>query len=212
MTGANRGIGLEFVRQYAARQWRVFATCRRPTEALELKAVAGDVRIHALDVADDGQITDLAGTLAGEPLDVLINNAGVAGARSRQDSDPAAWLDVLRVNAIAPIRVAQHFVEHLERGAHRKIVSISSSRASIGGNRRGGFMMYRTSKAALNMAMRCLAADLKPRGIIVVAFAPGWVNPVAPQQSVSAMRRLIAGLKPEHSGGFFSTSGKRCPW
>jgi len=220
VTGANRGIGLAFVRQYAASGFRVFATCRNPDGADRLKTVGGDVRIHALNVRDEAQIADLAKTLAEEPLDILINNAGTVGSRKENDSDPTVWLRTFRTNAIAPVRIAQSLAPNLERGREKKIVSISSGRASIGANTDGGLMIYRTSKAALNMAVRCLAAEMKERGLIVVALAPGWVKtriggtkaPLTPEQSVEAMRAAISKLEPGHSGGFFDRTGEPLQW
>ena len=220
VTGANRGIGLEFVRQYAADGWRVFAACRRPAEARDLAAIKGDVRVHALDVADDRQIGDLARTLANEPLDLLVNNAGVYGPRDPGNTETATWLETLRVNSIAPVHVARHFIPNLERGSQKKIVGISSGMGSIADNSSGGHLVYRTSKAALNMAMRSLAMDLKSRGFIVIAMSPGWVKtdmggpgaPLTPQQSVTGMRRKIAALTAADSGVFFRHTGEVYPW
>ncbi len=221
ITGTNRGIGLELVRQYAADGWRVLATCREPRRAKELAAVDGDVNIRALDVADDGQIAALAESLADEPIDILVNSAGVGGFEDSFGRTPTnEWLETLRVNAIAPVHVAERFVPHLERGQRRLIVNITSRMGSIADNGSGGSYGYRTSKAALNMAARSMANDLKGRGITVVVFHPGWVRtdmggpnaPITPGESVSAMRGKIATLGPGDSGKFFNYDGRPLPW
>src|SRR5262245_2794713 len=135
ITGASRGIGLEFVRQYAADGWRVHAACRDPAKAESLKSVKGDVRVHALDVTDERQIGALAKSLAGEPIDALINNAGIYPVRdSFGKTDVEAWMRTLRTNSIAPIRVAEAFVGNLERGQQKLLVNITSRMGSIAEN------------------------------------------------------------------------------
>ena len=221
VTGSNRGIGLEFVRQYAAEGWRVHAACRRPEAARELAAVEGDVAIHRLDVADDRQIAALAEGLADEALDILVNNAGVGGPREGfGETDTATWLDVFRVNSIAPLHMAERFIEHLMRGRRKLIVGLTSRMGSIADNTGGGYYIYRSSKAALNAAMKSLAIDLAPRGVAVVVFHPGWVKTdmggpgaqIAPRASVAGMRRKIESLGPADSGRFFNYDGGAIPW
>jgi len=221
ITGCNRGIGLEFVRQYAADGWRVLATCRDPGGARELAAIFGDVKIHALDVTDADQVAALAKSLAGEPVDLLINNAGVGGPDDEFGKTPAnAWLEVLRVNAIAPLHVAEQFIGNLESGARKLIVNITSRMGSIADNNSGGSYIYRTSKAALNMVAKSMAQDLKARRMIVVVFHPGWVKTdmggphalIPPKTSVAGMRAKIAALTPADSGKFFNYDGQRLPW
>jgi NAD(P)-dependent dehydrogenase (short-subunit alcohol dehydrogenase family) len=221
ITGANRGVGLEFARQYADAGWRVIATCRDPELARALKALEGDVRRHALDVADDSQIAALARTLADEPIDLLINNAGTGGPHDTfGDSDAAAWLKVLRVNAIAPLHMAERFLANLERGQRKLIVNITSKMGSIGENAGGGSYIYRTSKAALNMVTRTMANDLRPRGIIVIAVSPGWVKTdmggvnalITAGESVGEMRAKIDILTLADSGHFFNYDGRALPW
>jgi len=221
ITGANRGIGLEFVRQYAGEGWRVIATCRTPRNAKELAAIAGDVKIHALDVADDYQVAALAKTLAEEPIDILINNAGVMGPDDGFGRTPAnEWLEVLRVNAIAPLHVVEQFIGNLDRGQRRLIINITSRMGSIADNSGGGSYIYRSSKAALNMVAKCMSHDLKPRRMIVVVFHPGWVKTdmggpnamIPPKVSVGGMRAKIAQLTPADSGKFFNYDGQPIPW
>lgn len=221
ITGSNRGIGLEFVRQYAGEGWRVLATCRTPRNAKELSAIAGDVTVHALDVADDYQVAALAKTLVDEPIDILINNAGVNVEEDSFGRTPANdWLELLRVNTIAPLHVAEQFIGHLEKGQRRLIVNISSRMGSIADNSGGGSYIYRSSKAALNMVAKSMAQDLKPRRMTVVVFHPGWVKTdmggrnatVTPKASVAGMRAKIAQLTPADSGRFFNYDGQPIPW
>jgi NAD(P)-dependent dehydrogenase (short-subunit alcohol dehydrogenase family) len=218
VTGANRGIGLEFTRQYAADGWQVIACCRKPGEADALKRVKGEVSIEALDVTDDDQIAKLAGRLKGQAIDLLINNAGIYG--SHEGSGTAAWLDVLRVNTIAPFRLAEALSSHVARSESKLIVSLTSGMGSIASNDSGGFPMYRSSKAALNIVMKGLSVELKAQGVTVVVFSPGWVKtdmggkgaPLGVTDSVSSLRKAIARLKPADSGKFFNYDGKPLPW
>ena len=221
ITGSNRGIGLEFVRQYAAEGWRVLATCRTPRNAKELAAVTGDVKIHGLDVADDYQVGALAKSLADEAIDILINNAGILGPECEFGKTPANdWLQVLRVNVISPLHVVEQFMGSLEKGQRRLIVNISSRMGSIADNSGGGSYIYRSSKAALNMVAKSMAQDLKARRMTVVVFHPGWVKTdmggpnatVIPKASVGGMRVKIAQLTPADSGRFFNYDGQPIPW
>ncbi len=221
ITGANRGIGLEFSRQYAADGWRVFASCRDPDGPGDLRAAAGEISRHRLDVTDSGQIAALAEELAGEAVDLLINNAGVSGSGGSSFGriDYGIWEDTMRVNALAPARVTEAFAPHLERGDGKCVVAISSRLGSIA-EMGGGSLIYGTSKAALNAAMKTLAGDLRGRSIVVAVLHPGWVAtdlggagaPVSAQASVTAMRGIIAGLRPADSGGFFDYGGGEVPW
>jgi NAD(P)-dependent dehydrogenase (short-subunit alcohol dehydrogenase family) len=218
ITGTNRGIGLELARQYAANGWRVHACARDPGRATALKSVSGDLRIHKLDVTSDADIAALARALAGEPIDLLINNAGVGG--DDESMEPKAWLAVFAVNSIAPMRIAEALLPNVETSKERRIVSITSRMGSIADNSSGGSYAYRSSKAALNAAMKSLAIDLKPKGITIAVLHPGWVKtdmggtgaPLATKASAEGLRRVIAGLKPADSGGFFNYEGTRLPW
>lgn len=221
VTGANRGLGLEFVRQYAADGWRVRACCRAPGDAHELKALAGDIKVHGLDVADLDSIRALADTLAGEAIDVLVNNAGVYGRRqSLRSIDYRAWLSMLQVNVLGAVATTEAFLPHLERGGMKRVALITSQMGSIADNSSGGAYAYRSSKAALNAAGRSLAVDLAPDGFIVLLLHPGWVRTdmggpggkIDPPESVAGMRRGIADAKPRHSGRFFRYDGSEIPW
>jgi NAD(P)-dependent dehydrogenase (short-subunit alcohol dehydrogenase family) len=232
VTGANRGLGLEFVKQYVAQGAVVHACCRRPGGAAELKALEKANRttlhVHALDVTRTEAVQRLAGALSETPIDILINNAGVFGPKAESEKDPRQSLGhideeivakILRVNAVAPLVVAQAFTEHVARSAEKKIVAISSTLGSIG-QTSGGYYAYRMSKAALNMAMATVAKDLAPRGIGVSVFCPGWVQtemggPRAPQTaqaSVGGLRRLIDETARPGSARFLLFDGTPVPW
>jgi NAD(P)-dependent dehydrogenase (short-subunit alcohol dehydrogenase family) len=231
ITGSNRGLGLEFARQYCAAGWQVIATCREPSAAAELqelRAAHPRLELHALDVGDFTTIDRLAATLAGRPIDVLLNNAGVFGPKPGAENDRrqefgsmdyGIWAEVLRVNLMAPMKMAEAFVEHVAASAQKKIVAVSSTEGSSP-NAKGGIYAYRTSKAALNMLMQNLAPDLAPRGIVTAAFCPGWIRtrmggPRAPLEappSIAGLRSVIDGLTPERSGKFWLWNGQALPW
>jgi NAD(P)-dependent dehydrogenase (short-subunit alcohol dehydrogenase family) len=222
ITGASRGIGLEFARQYAADGWRVLATCRRPAAAEGLRTVEGDVRVYPLDVTDFAKIDALARQLKSEAIDVLINNAGIYGPRQLpyDGVDYAAWAEVIRTNAMAPLKVSATFAGHVGRSEQRRIVAITSRMGSMADNTSGGSYLYRSSKAALNAVMRSLAIDLKKHGIAVVMLNPGWVRTdmggpggeIEAFESVAGMRQVIASLRMAESGRFFNFDGTDVPW
>ena len=221
ITGANRGIGLEFVRSYAGDGWRVHACCRHPEKAKALKAIPGDIELHRLDVTDGLRVASLARELAGEPIDLLINNAGVYHPRRGfGETDYDDWVEELKINTLAPMRMAERFVEHLAASERKLIVNISSGLGSIALNNDGGSYMYRSSKAALNMVVKGLSADLGDRGIIVTAQSPGWVQTdmgggqadLSPEESIVFMRKTIDNLTLAQSGHFFGHDGTERPW
>jgi len=222
ITGANRGLGLEFTRQYAADGWRVIATCRDPLKSQGLAPLQGNIEVHTLDVTDNAQIQALAKTLKKEPIDLLLNNAGIYGPRPAKlgGVDYAAWADAMRVNAMSPLKVSECFLDHIVAADMRKIVTVSSKMGSIGDNDAGGSYIYRSSKAALNAVMKCLSVDLKPRGISVAVMHPGWVRTdmggpgglIDADESVTGMRQVIAGLNLEKSGRFYNYDGAEIPW
>ena len=221
ITGANRGIGLEFARTFAADGWSVHACCRQPDKAAELKAVAGDLAVHRLDVTDGLQVAGLARELANRPIDLLLNNAGIYGPRTGfGETDYQAWEPVFRVNTMAPLRMAENFVEQVARSERRLIVNISSRMGSIGENTSGGGYIYRSTKAALNMVVKSLSVDLAGRGIAVVAFHPGWVQTdmggpaaaITAVESVAGMRAVIERLGLADNGKFFNYDGTEISW
>lgn len=221
LTGANRGLGLALVESFAADGWRVHACCRSLGKSKKIKSLQGDVHVHRLDVTDRLQVANLARSLRDEPIDLLINNAGVMGDSApfgKVDCDD--WLEVLNVNTIAPFRMMERFVDHLAASEKRLIVNVSSIMGSIGGNEKGGHYVYRSSKAALNMVVRSMAIDLAPKGITVVALHPGWVRTamggedaeLAPEDAVANLRRLIGNLSAEDSGKFINCDGSPLSW
>lgn len=224
ITGANRGIGLEFVRAFAADGWRIHACCRHPDKSKELKSLAeesaGAVSLHRLDVTNGLQVANLARELAGESIDILLNNAGIYGPRTGfGETDYDEWTPVLAVNTLAPMRMAERFVEHVASSERKLIVNISSIRGSITRNN-GGSYIYSASKAALNAVAKGLSADLAPRGITVVIFHPGWVQTdmggpggdISPSKSVAGMRAVIERITADDTGHFFNYDGSEIPW
>lgn len=227
ITGANRGIGLEFCNQYAAAGWRVLACCREPGKADALNRLAARypdlIQLHALTVTDHAQIEQLARTLSDESIDLLINNAGiypVADKRGFGHTDYAEWMDAFNINAMAPLKMVEAFIEQIARSQLKRIITITSQMGSVDDNSSGGSYLYRSSKAAANMVVKSLAVDLKGRGITSVAFNPGWVltdmgGPnamITVEQSVADMRKVIAGLTLADTGKFIGNDGLVIPW
>ena len=219
ITGAGRGLGLDFTRQYAAKGWKIHA-CARNHDGL--KGIAGDIHPHNLEVTDYDAVTSLAKELSAEAIDVLICNAGIGGERGSAPLgavDPAAWRQIFEVNTLAPLMMAQAFVEQVARSTERKLIAISSILGSIANNT-GSRYIYRASKTALNMEWNCLARDLAPRGIICVALHPGWVQTdmggstatLTIEQSVPPMVKTIAALKPSDNGRFLQYDGTELAW
>ena len=213
ITCANRGLGKEFVSQYADAGWRVFAAARSPDEA-------GPGIPVALDVENGASVAQAARAVS-DPLDCLILNAGIYGPKpgGLGDIDYAAWEHVFRVNVLGAMRVAEAFLPHIERGGRKVIAAISSQMGSIAGTGSAAYA-YRSSKAALNMVMATLAVDLKAKGITVIALHPGWVRtdmggasaPLAAERSVKDLRAVIERASTAVSGRFFNHDGSPLPW
>ena len=225
VTGSNRGIGLELARAFARQSWRVFATCRDPDEAAELRELDREhalVSIHQLDVRSAEQRARLAHELKDLPVDILFNNAGVFGPEQQAfgEIDVHDWLETLEVNTIVPFLMAHQFLENVTRSNRRIIASVGSLMGSLADNTSGGYYAYRTSKAGVHMVMRGLAADLASRGVISVAFHPGWVRtrmggsqaPVSPEESAAGLQKVLLGLGPGDTGKFFDYTGRERPW
>ena len=216
ITGAGRGLGLEFARQYAAQGWRVIATLRDLARGRDLPKA----ETHLLDVTDGSAVKRLAGELRGTPIDVLLCNAGVLthGEKFGEFSEKA-FVDAFKVNTIAPMALAEAFVDHVAASELRLMVMVSSRMGSIA-QATGGSYSYRASKAALNMVVKALSTDLAPRGVRVVAVHPGWVRTdmgtsaamLSPEESVTGLRRVIAALKPGETGRFLNYEGAELPW
>ena len=233
VTGANRGLGLEFARQYAAAGWNVIATARDPEHAAELRALAAanrKIAIDALDVTDHASIAALAAKHARTPIDVLINNAGVLGdlqAQSLGALDHAEFARVMDVNVYGALAVAEAFRDQVAASEQKKIVSITSRSGEISQPGYRGPYFYRASKIALNMVMRVLADDLRGRGVIVALVAPyptdtdmlrtligaeAAAHQARPEDSVAGMIRVIDGLTLENSASPLLADGKSLPW
>ncbi|HTA18153.1 MAG TPA: SDR family oxidoreductase [Polyangia bacterium] len=225
VTGANRGLGLGLATAYAGRGDDVWATAREPGGARELQALAkqfaGRVHVHALDVRDDEQVRAFAAAVGDASVDLLINNAGIAGkwSTSLQTFDAEEALRCFDTNALGAIRVTRALLPNL-RAARGKIINMTSLMGSLADNGSGRGYAYRMSKAALNMATRNIAHEAKGFGGIAVALHPGWVKTEmggegAPEEIVDAIARitkLIERLKPEDAGRFWHAKGNELPW
>ncbi|MGY4408254.1 SDR family oxidoreductase [Bradyrhizobium sp. USDA 3315] len=237
ITGANRGIGLVLARQYAVDGAEVIACCRDPRRADELKdlvaASANRARIVQLDVSDEVSIASLKRALADQPIDILINNAGINGTPKDQSPDridPEGWITVLRVNALAPMLIAQALRENLLRGREKKLVAITSDFGSVSidwpptSNARERYA-YRASKAALNSGMRALSRDWAGDGVLVALLNPGFVRTdmtgargaasaasISAEDSARGLICRIAELTTATSGAFLDYQGNTIPW
>jgi NAD(P)-dependent dehydrogenase (short-subunit alcohol dehydrogenase family) len=204
ITGASRGLGAELARQYAAEGWEVIATTRRE-----------------LEMTDRAQISRFANALKGRPIDLLFCNAGIVGKRGMKPGnfDFDSWEEVLRVNLLGPAALADALLENVA-ASERRVIAMMSSRLGSISESSGMTLPYATSKAALNMLVKGLAAHVAGRGIVVVALSPGWVRtdmggagaPLAPEVSVRNLRKVVSGLKSGDSGKFLSHDGAPIPW
>ncbi len=216
VTGANRGIGLEYCRQLQARGDQVIAVCREPSPELE----ALGVRIEAgIELSSDVAIAELVQRLDGLPLDGVILNAGILQSMGLEDLDAGSIRRQFEVNALAPLLLARALVDQMPRGA--KLALMTSRMGSIDDNTSGGSYGYRMSKVALNIAGKSLAIDLKPRGIAVAILHPGLVrtrminfnpNGISPEEAVRGLLARIDGLTLENSGTFWHSNGEVLPW
>jgi NAD(P)-dependent dehydrogenase (short-subunit alcohol dehydrogenase family) len=219
ITGANRGLGLEFARQYQIEGADVIACCRHPAQADSLKQLG--VKVMELDVADPTSVTMLAAALNGTGIDILVSNAGIWGPRTQgaDTCDPEAIMETLRVNAVAPFRLARALKPNLLAGHDRKLAVLTSKMGSISDSS-GGEIAYRASKAALNMIMHAVAKEWAHDGILVGIFHPGWVKtdmggphaPLDAKTAVAGLRARIADLSLRTSGHFLDYSGKEIGW
>ena len=222
ITGANRGLGLEFAKQYAADGWSVIATCRNPIGVGELAEIEGDVAVYGLDVNNPPSLERFVADLDGRAIDVLINNAGVYGPKGITAKDVTAedWMPVMQTNMMAPLFMARALLENVTKGDRKLIVNISSVMASIEKGAAGSEYIYRSSKAALNMVMACYAQEIADTGVAVVMFHPGWVQtdmggPTAtltPTESITALRASIENLCADDNGKFMNYDGTPMPW
>ena len=222
ITGANRGLGLALTQHYAAHDWRVYATCRQTSSALELLVDNVCVSTHHLDVSDKQSILGLAAELDSCSIDVLLNNAGISGTTSAPLAEVTGegFMQCMRTNALGPLLMARAFVPQVTRSQRRIIANISSRLGSIEKNDWGGWYVYGTSKAVLNRLTVQLAQSLEPNGITVTALHPGWVStdmggsegPVTPSQSATGLAAVIDSLGPQTTGKFYDYTGAEWPW
>ena len=225
ITGANRGLGLEFCRQYLSGGAKVYACSRTPEKAaalLELKQSYGDsLEIVPLDVCNPIMLANLSYVIE-EPIDILINNAGIYGPKGSAFGEYKAdeWAEVLRINTIAPMMVVQTLAEKIAASHEKKIVLVSSKMGSIADNQKGGSYIYRSSKAAVNAVGKSLAIDLGGQGIKVTIVHPGWVQTdmggpnalIDAETSITGLCDVIEKLDEKNSGDFFSYDGTLIPW
>lgn len=219
VTGANRGIGLELVRQLRAQGHQVIGTARNPAEASELKETGA--MLVSLDVTDSNSVRAMAEELKGQKIDLLINNAGISGhnAKSFAETDFDKVITTFDVNSLGPMRVTQALLPNLLAGEGKTVVQISSTMGSITNNG-GGYYGYRSSKSALNMLNKSLALELADMGITSIVMHPGWVQTrmggagaaITTQESVAGMLAVIEDLGPEDTGRFLDYQGKELPW
>lgn len=215
ITGANRGIGLELARHYKRENWQVTGVCRESSP--ELEQVADQV-ISGIDVTRQEHIEKLVAKLAGQKIDLLINNAGLLQDEVLGSIDYDSIRLQMEINALAPLRVSEALLANFQSGS--KIANITSRMGSISDNDSGGRYGYRASKAALNAFGRSLAIDLKERGIAVAQLHPGYVKTrmvnfgglITPEESVAGLVKLIAALNLENTGSFWHSNGEELPW
>jgi len=232
ITGANRGLGFEFTRQYSELGWRIIATCRNPAAAEQLNALAGansDIMVERIDVVDHQSIDDLAAKYQNMPIDVLLNNAGIGGGPENQlfgKLNYETYSEVIAVNCKGPIKMAEAFLDHVKAGTLKKIITVSSSQGSISEVTMPMLYWYRSSKSALNMLMANLALQLKRRGVIVGLVTPGatatdFISPEfrkripgirEPAVAAADMIRNIDKFTLENTGTFFNYDGGIVPW
>ena len=219
ITGASRGLGLEFARQYAAAGWTVTVACREPSRAPDLAALG--VETVALDLADPGSIRGAAEALRGRSFDILLNNAGVYGEGQQFGRlSEAEWERVMLINAIAPLKLTEAFLPHLMAAQKKLMVFVTSKMGSIADNSSGGAYIYRSSKAALNAAVKSLSIDLEPRGVTTLLLHPGWVQTdmggpnalISAEESIAGMRRQIEAVQPGQPLKFLDYTGALLPW
>ncbi len=231
VTGANRGLGLEFVRQYAAEGWEVIATTRQPEKGdmlQKLAAANGNLSVLALDIASYESVEELTDALDGKPIDVLILNSGVYPREGQNigQIDYAGWREAFETNVLGTVRVVEALLGNVAASERKQIAAISTGMGSLRGvqgesvAQAGTSYQYRTTKTALNMAMSILAKEVAPRGISVVMFDPGWVKTdmggphaqLTPEESIGGMRKVLAGDAMGSSGKFLGHDGTVRPW
>lgn len=226
ITGANRGIGLEMVRYTMEQGWRIFACCRNPHNADNLfniaKLSSGQISVHIADMMELSTLQALSYELRNDPIDILMNNAGVYGSDKNIFGavDVDSWLQTFQVNSIAPLKMVEAFSEQLFMGNRKLVACMSSKMGSMADNGYGNSYIYRSSKAALNAVVKSLSIDLKEKGIISVALHPGWVKTdmggenaeITTRECVEQIFNNLASLTLKDSGRFIDIDGSDIPW
>lgn len=223
ITGANRGIGLEYVRQYAENGDTVYATVRDTAKASELQLLAQKhphIQVLQLDVADIAAIRALASQLSGITIDILISNAGIYPPSRFGDTDPQAWLHGFQVNTLTTYYLAEAFLPHMQSAKQARLIAMTSKMGSVADNGSGGEYIYRSTKTALNMVVKSLSLDLQKFNIAVSLLHPGWVRTdmggpnglIDTETSVAGLRKVIDDLDLAQSGEFIAYDGKTVPW
>tara|TARA_B110000008_G_scaffold272719_1_gene305849 strand:- start:656 stop:1342 length:687 start_codon:yes stop_codon:yes gene_type:complete len=223
ITGANRGLGYEFVKQYSENGFEVLACCRNINNAKELKELAetsNKIKVYELDVGNVKAIKSLSQQLQNEKIDVLINNAGIYRSSTVGNINYDEWIESFKVNTIAPYQIVENFLNQIINSDLKKVVSITSKMGSIDDNTSGGSYIYRSSKTALNSMMRSLTHDLKNQGIATLTLHPGWVRTdmggpggwIDSFESVQGMIKQIDKLTLDNSGTYLDYAGKSINW
>ncbi len=223
ITGANRGLGLEFVKEFSEKDYEVIATCRDPNSSSDLTNLAKSnlkIQLHQLDVSNPKNIQDLSNHLKTKPIDILINNAGIYRSGSFNSVNKDSWVESFITNTIGPYEVIEYFLPNVLQGREKKVVSITSKMGSIDDNTSGGSYIYRSSKTALNSMMRSLTHDLKTNDIATMTLHPGWVRTdmggpggwIDVKESVSGMINQISNLSLQNTGRYIDYAGKPIKW
>ena len=218
--GANRGLGLEFAKQYSNEENNVFATTRNKNDAKELYSIK-NIKVFELDLNSDKSLDNFIKDISSQKIDILIHNAGIfRDEQLDEDLDINAWMNEMRINAVVPIILARKLKNNIQMGTDKKIIFISSQMGSIDDNYSGRFYFYRSSKSALNSAAKSLSIDWKEEGISILILHPGWVKTdmggdnakLEIPDSISQMIKVIQDLNVANSGSFVNYAGEKLEW
>ena len=225
VTGANRGLGIEFVEQYLNKGYEVIATYRNENSSMDLIEMGNErsnLKLLQLDVTSNKSLNSFAENLGDSPIDIFINNAGVYGPRNSSfgNVDEENWIPAIKVNAIAPLLLTQLIIKNIRAGTDKKLIYITSKMGSIDDNKGGGAYVYRSSKTALNAVVKSLSVDLENEGIVVALIHPGWVKTdmggpnalIERDTSVRGMTEVISNLDITSTGNFYNYDGSIIPW
>ena len=218
VTGANKGLGLEFTRQLS-KDNHVIATSRNISSEHELHSLP-NVKVKKLDLLSDATIDQFVEDIADTPIDILINNAGIFHEEQFEGLDPNIWLDEMKINALSPISLTHKLMKNLKAGSTKKVIFLSSQMGSIDDNYSGGYYFYRSSKAALNASAMSLSIDWKDKNIAVLMMHPGWVRTdmgtskakLSIEESVTGMLNVIENFSIEQTGAFLNYAGQKLEW